>query len=298
MKKILAVVLLCFIASCSSQKTEKKISLPTILVTVAPYAYFVEKIAGESLEIQILIPPATNAHTYEPTLSQVQNVSQAQVWFTIGDPIEKKIYRTLKEKNPSLLKVKLNEGIPLLSLSQDSMELAACESHHAHEHGEEGKDIHVWLSPKYAKLQAELIFQTLIHLFPQNAAIYRENFTNLQNELDALDDEIRNLLEPWKQSAILVSHPAFGYFCNEYGLLQLSIECEGKEPRPKDITYILQRANALHVHVVLLQEGYSNKGAELIGEKLKLPIFQVDPYSRDYSNNLRHIAEIINDHRN
>ena len=96
-----------------------------------------------------------------------------------------------------------------------------------------------------------------------------------------------------KDRAILVSHPAFAYFCRDYGLLQLSIDNEGKEPLPRDILNTIELAIKHQVRNVIVEPQYGQKGARLIAEQLHLPVHQSDPYSADYINNLRQLAEII-----
>lgn len=93
-----------------------------------------------------------------------------------------------------------------------------------------------------------------------------------------------------------MSHPAFGYFCEQYHLKQLSIESEGKEPRPQDVTQVLNAAKQLHVQAVLLQPQYSNKGAQSIAEILKLPVFTIDPYAWNYPQTIHTLADAISQH--
>jgi zinc transport system substrate-binding protein len=203
-------------------------------------------------------------------------MQEVAVWMRLGEPNEEKLMRALKEKNNNLVIVELWKEAPLLD--------GCCR-------GE--ADLHFWLNPKLASNQAEKMAQALCTLFPEHKEIYLKNLKALQQELANLDKEIAERLAPLQGQAILASHPAFGYFCKEYGLIQLSIECEGKEPRPKQIAALLQQAKAAHVRVVLTQAQYSNKGAELVAKKLALPTTLVDPYSKDYVNNLLHLAEVI-----
>jgi zinc transport system substrate-binding protein len=96
-----------------------------------------------------------------------------------------------------------------------------------------------------------------------------------------------------KGEAILVSHPAFGYFCRDYNLVQLSIEYEGKEALPQKISNTLKQAENIPVRCVITQAQYSAKAAELIARKLQLPIFLLDPYAENYLENLQHLAALI-----
>lgn len=259
--------------------------IPKVLVSVDPYAYLVEKIAGKTIEIQVLIPPGVNAHLYEPTPKEIEKLLITDIWMRLGDPVEKKLVKVLQEKNPNLVLVELWKDIQLIG-----------HEHHqcSHDH-EDGMDYHIWLSPKNAKLQAEKMMHALVAMYPNHQDLYRQNLKLLLEELDELDQKLSLLLKPFQGKALLVSHPAFGYFCKEYSLMQIPIEFEGKEPRPKQLTQILKEVEKFQIKTVLTQAQYSNKGAEIIAKKLQLPIFLVDPYSRDYSKNLLHIAKVIAD---
>lgn len=279
---------LIIIAFFGCIKPSNEPSTPCVLVTLAPYAYFVERIAGKTVDTQILVPPGTNAHLFEPTPKQVQGVRKCQLWIRIGDPFEIKILKVLKETNPSLSFVELWKTVPLLKFEDDDEELVSCDHHH-----EEGADLHFWLSARLAQKQAEAIAAALVKLYPQNATLYTENLTDLLEDLKELDQEISTLLAPFSGEAILTSHPAFGYFCKDYNLLQLSIECEGKDPLPQQVDHIVKEAQRLKVRSVLLQAQYSNKGAQLIADKLHLPTTVVDPYSINYIETMQLLAQTI-----
>lgn len=270
----------------NSLETSKK---SIIIVTIPPYADFVEKIAGTTVDIVTILPPGANLHTYEPVPYDVTKIGHGLVWFIIEEPLEKKILTSLREKNQGLKEVDLQKNISLLSMSETAA-LTSCQGNHSHH---EGKDLHTWMSPKIVLKQLEVIADTLIQLIPENADLYKENLTAFSNDIFSLEEETKEILAPFAGSAILVSHPSFGYFCRDYDLEQLSVECEGKDPRPKDIEILLQKVNTLKVKLIFIQKGFNNKGAELIGKKLHLPIYEVDPYAKDYIKTIQTIASLI-----
>lgn len=252
-------------------------------MSVPPYAYFVERITGGALEVEVLVPPGANPHIYEPSPKQVEKIISVQLWFRIGEPIENKILTVLEEQDPSLEVIDLTKNISLISNGH------SCGDHWH----EESKDRHVWMSPKLAQVQAQEIADALIRVYPEQKEAFQKGLKLLLADLKELDRQISEMLAPFAGDAILVSHPAFGYFCQDYDLTQLSIECEGKDPLPQDIAETLRQAEQSHVRAVFTQMQYNNKGAQLIAEKLHLPIYEVDPYSSDYIENLRHIAGLI-----
>ncbi|MGE5196008.1 MAG: metal ABC transporter solute-binding protein, Zn/Mn family [Anaerolineae bacterium] len=279
---------LAFLSSCQKTDREKSSLPPLISVSISPYSYFVERIAKETVRVHTLVPPGANPHLFEPTPKQAEFAGKSVLWLRVGEPFEKKILKVLQEKHPQLVTIDLAEGFSLLPLQED-----LCSSKgHVHDI-DEGKDRHLWLSPQLAMIQASKIASLLIQLFPENRSLYEKELSQLLIDLKTLDLEIAALLKPFQGQAILVSHPAFGYFCKEFGLIQLSIECEGKDPLPQSITQIIHLAEKYRIRSVLTQAQYSNKGAQLIAEKLHLPIHSFDPYSNDYCTNLHHLAELI-----
>jgi zinc transport system substrate-binding protein len=149
------------------------------------------------------------------------------------------------------------------------------------------------MSPKVAKLQASAIEQALSKRFPELSMHFRANFDALIQELDALDQELQNALAHLKGTAFLVSHPAFGYFCQDYGLHQISVEHEGKDLRPKHLNYLLKTAHELHPTFGITLPQHNNKGAELIAKELNIPLKRIDPYSHDYFEMMRNLTYSI-----
>jgi zinc transport system substrate-binding protein len=287
MKQFLCLFILFLTAGCSkAPETPKKTTeKPLILVSIAPYAYFVEKIADGTVQVATIVPAGVNMHVYEPTIQELTRARSAAIWFQIGEPFEKRIARVLKEHNPSMEMLELWKDLPLLIGETHDV------CHHGHD--EESSDMHTWMSPKLAALQCVSIALALSDLLPENVDLYAKKLSMLGEELGLLDEEIHAKLAPFSGNAILVSHPAYGYFCREYDLIQLSIECEGKDPRPKDIEKIFAEAQKAHVRAVFTQLGYNNKGAELMASKLGLPVHQIDPYAQNYLENMRAIADLI-----
>lgn len=276
MKKYCLIILLALLGCTASQK---KNSQPIVLVTVPPYAYFVKAIAGDAVTTEIFVPPGANPHTYEPTPKQVEQFSHAQVWFRLGDSIEEKILPFLKEKNVE--EVNLTTGVRLLTYSCDKG------------HGHEGDDRHLWLDPLLAIDQVTRMTHELIKLFPEKEDLFTHNSEQLIEQLELLHVETVEALIPFQGCYLLLSHPALGYYCVRYGLHQLSIECEGKEPRPQQIAEVIREATDHDVRMILTEPQHNNKGALLIAQKLEVPVYQIDPYAEEYFEMMRHLTKLI-----
>ena len=274
--------LLLFAAGCTS--TPKQGDKPLVLVSIAPYKFLVEQIGQNAIEVKTIIPIGTNPHSYEPTSKQVLEIARGQIWFRIGEPFEDKVLSLMAQRNPTLAAIDLRSGVDLLSTEGE-----ACP----HCCGLDHFDRHIWLSAKQASVQAELIAATLIEQFPDQKETFQKNLTLCQAKLQALDHEIEAILAPCNHRTIVVSHAAFGYFCNDYHLQQLSIEQEGKDPLPRHLEKMLAEARQKQVEVALALPQYNNKGVQLIAKTLHVPVRMIDPYSSDYIETMRSLAHLI-----
>ncbi len=279
-------VLLAVAGIKKQQKTPEVTEKKQVLVTLPVYRYFVERIAGEHIDVHVLVPPGANPHAYEPSPLEVHRAQQCSLWVRTGEPMESKILTALSERNQQLNLLNLAH-----ELEEDLIETHDHDHHHHCCHDEH--DLHFWLSPKLAKKQAELINNALCKISPKNKSTFHENLKGFLVDLDQIDLTIQARLENMKHRAILVSHAALGYFCRDYHLKQLSLETEGKDPLPKELARTLMHTMQENVSCVLTQPQYNNKGAELIAEKLSLPVRSIDPYDANYLENLRLITEAI-----
>lgn len=248
-----------------------------VLVTIPPIKFFVEAIGGDHVEVETLVPTGAGAHTYEPTPRQVQAASEAVLWFTIGEPLEARVHAAL----PKLEVIDLRQGIDLLG------------GHCSHKGCTAGTDPHFWLSPRAAKLFSRSIAEALIHEREADRAAIEARLQHLETKLDKLDQKLTKQLAPCKGETILISHPALGYFCRDYGLHQLSVEFEGKEPSPKQLAKVVAEARAAQVKNLILDTQYSAKGGRLVAKQLDLPICPFDPLSEEYFANMHRLAGCV-----
>lgn len=256
--------------------------LPYILVSVAPHKYFVEKIAGDTLKVGLIVPAGASAHTYEPSPKQMLRASTASIWFRIGEIFETKAIRAIQDHQPNLKVIDLRQGLDLIGGAEE------CGHSHCHCNA---MDLHFWLSPRLGQIQAETIAKTLIDTYPEHAELYKTRLKIFQQELQKLDEKIKSILTTIPNRHILVSHPAYAYFCRDYDLKQFSIECEGKDPSPQQLTQLLRDARQYKIKTIFIQSQYSNKGARLVAEAIGARVMNLDPYAENVPTSLLEIAQ-------
>lgn len=263
---------------------EEAATKPLVLVTVAPHRYLVKRIAGDTVDVEVIVPPTANVHTFEPSPKLMIRASKADIWFRIGEFFETQLAQALKSHHPGMVLVDLRQNLDLIY--SDEAHATCC--HHAG-----GADLHFWLSPKQLMIQAQNVYSNLSTLYPQHAEKYKEALQSHLKELEQLDQQLRMLFLPLRGGrTILVTHPAYGYFLRDYGLHQLTIEVEGKEPTPKQLSQLIRKSHELHIHTLFTQVQYPQKIAERIVQELgpRAKMVVLDPYAEDYMQNMRSIA--------
>lgn len=262
-----------------------------VFVSVLPLKYFVERVGGEGVEVSVMVGPGRSPATYEPTPRQMAELSRAQIYFRVGVPFEQVWMKRLADLNPKLRIIDLRDGIHLRTLPahhhENLEEHRGPEDHdHMEPQGEE-KDPHIWTDPRLVKIMAEQIRNTLTTLAPSRGDEYAANCRAFIADLDRLDRLIRDRLAGVKQRRFLVFHPAWGYFADAYGLQQVAVEAEGKEPGPQALARIISQAREEQIRVIFVQQQFSQTTAKTVARAIDAKVVAVDPLAEDYLANMR-----------
>lgn len=262
-----------------------------VFVSIAPQKYFVEKIGGNLVSVSILVPAGADPHTYEPKPKQMVDLSKAVVYFAVGVEFEKAWLARITATNPKLRIVHTDEGIAKITMAahhdDDKHMHGQAEANHRHAGG---PDPHIWLSPALVKIQAEHILNALMAIDPKNQSRYQTNYNDFLKEVNTLDKELKTLFAGRKGEPFMVFHPAWGYFAQAYGLTQVPIEMEGKEPKPAQLQYLIRFARERGIKVVFVQPQFSVKSAEMIAREIGGQVVFIDPLGENWAVNLREVA--------
>lgn len=286
---ILFLVLGSFLTGCVDNKnnTTNDSGKASIYTTVYPLQYFSERIGGDLITVNSIYPPGADEHTFEPSQRDMMNLADSDVFFYIGLGLEGFV-----EKAESTLK---NEGVKFISLGENihfEEETHEEESHEGETHDEESHeeeahsedshdhgdvDPHVWLDPVYSMEMALAIKDTLVVLMPEHKDTFENNFQQLESELIALNTSFQETIDSSKHKEVIVSHAAFGYWEERYGLEQISISglSSGAEPSQKELEQIVKTAKEKNLKYILFEQNVSSKLGEIIQDEINakpLPI--------------------------
>ncbi|HAJ27655.1 MAG TPA: ABC transporter substrate-binding protein [Syntrophus sp. (in: bacteria)] len=270
----------------------EKAKIP-VFVSILPQAYFLERIGGSHIDVEVLIGAGQSPHSYEPTPKQMAKLATAKAFFSIGVPVEKGVLRKIRQSHKQLVIVEIQQGITYRYLAGHDHEHGAA---HEKDHKSEGKkepDPHIWMAPKLVKIQARNIYEALSRLDPAHKQEYAANLRAFDADLDRVDARISRALAPFKGRKMYVFHPSFGYFTDAYGLIQVPIEIEGKEPGARQLAKLIDRAKKDRVKVMFVQPQFSARSAEAMAKAIGGAVVPIDPLARDYLANLDRIAAAV-----
>ncbi len=276
MKFYLSVLLLAFLLNgCARQPETGKLQ---VVASIAPLAYFAEKIGGTHVAVSVMVPPGGNPHSYEPLPRQMILLEKATLFIKAGSGVEFELdwMKRFLSLNHALRLCNAVEGIRLLPVKHDG---------EAHQH--ERYDPHYWLSPLNGIIIARNVKKDLISVDPVHRLEYDANCAKLEAELQLLHQEIQRKLAGLKKRRFLVFHPAWGYYADAFRLEQIAVEEEGKTLTPRQMQRVIEKAKTSRIGVVFVSPQFSTVQAETIASEIGGSTISVDPLSPDYQNNLR-----------
>ena len=272
MKKIILFPIFILLVSlvmtaCSEEKgqTQKEKDQLSIYTTVFPLQYFTERIGGKFVSVKTIYPPGADEHTFEPSQKDMIKLADSDLFFYIGLGLEGFV-----EKAKGTLK---NENVSLISTAE-SLILDPAEEHgdaeEEEDHGHGDFNPHVWLDPIYSKEMAAVIRDSLIEKMPQNKEVFDQNYQQLANELDELNSEFESTIQNAKHKNIIVTHAAFSYWEQRYGIEEISISglSTTNEPTQRELEKIISLADKQGFRYILFEQNVQSKLAEIVQKEI------------------------------
>jgi zinc transport system substrate-binding protein len=284
---------------------------PNIYVSILPQKTFVKEIAGDRANVNVMVMPGASPATYEPKPKQMAQLSDTDIYFSIGVPFERVWLDKFASINKKMKIVHTDEGIKKRMVEKhvhndDEGEESEHHEEHAEEHEHEDhdhdhekddhggiKDPHVWLDPILVIKQVEIITDELCKADKASCDFYTKNKNKFIRDTELLDSEIHKIFKGKEDVHFMVFHPSWGYFADRYGLHQIPVELEGKEPKPADLRQFVDTVKKLKLNSIFIQPQFSKKAAELIADETGAKVIAVDPLSEDWHDNLVYAAKLI-----
>ncbi len=260
----------------------------TVFVSVPPQMEAIRKIAGGHVQLEVLVPPGMNPENYTLNAKRISSLSRADAVFLIGVEFEKVLRSRLEGTLKKGVLIDTREGMTLRKMEEH------CHVGHSHAgHSDHGWDPHVWLNPDNMVVHARHVEQTLSRLDPEHRETYQQRCEAYCLELQNLKQQLDEMLRKFSGRKVLVVHPAFGYLLDIYGIGQLALEQEGKEPGARRLSQLLRTAKSENHRVIFTQPQFSDKSARILMQNLKGSIVSLDPLPEQYCTGMLKLSQAL-----
>lgn len=254
-----------------------------VMASFYPLYDFAVKIGGDRAEVINMVPSGTEPHDWEPGVTEIRNLEEADLFIYNGAGMEHWVDTVLAGlENRKLISVEASKGVSLREGHSHEKEHPAEAGHgHAEEEGHDHGlwDPHVWLDPENAKTEMKNIRDAFIKADPDYKETYETNYVTYAARLDELDEEYRSSLSTLPDKDIVVSHEAFGYLCDAYGLNQVGVEglSPDSEPDPARMAEVIDFVKAHNVKYIFFEELVSPKVAKAIAKETGAEVLVLNP---------------------
>ena len=278
MQKI-ATFIICalLIVGCTTKSDSDK---KTIFVTITPMQSIIEEITAGDFDIEVIVPKGASPETFEPTPKQVTSFSDAELIFSTG----------LIDFEQSLVE-RISGDAEVVNLSNGIELIAGSCSHGNHKH-KHGVDPHIWTSPRALRTMVTNAHKAIMAHYPDSVK-YTEATGRLLERINKLDNYCATRIKAEGVEAMMIYHPAYTYYARDYGIEQIAIEHDGKEPSLRQTTALIEKAKEHGVKAILRQPQYSEDKVRAIANDAGAEIITTDPLAEDILGEIERVTEII-----
>jgi zinc transport system substrate-binding protein len=283
-KSTLAVLFIVLLAACrpSGSSIPEK---PVISVSILPQRYFIEMLAGDRVEVNVMVPPGASPATYEPTMAQLGYLDRSALYMRIGYVgFELSWMEKILSVNPSMKVADLSRGVELIRGEEQRDQ----NRHPGHSHT--GVDPHIWMSARNARVIASNTYASLLEVLPAEQDLLSFNLSKLLKEIDSLDHAIAAMLDGLDHRGFMIYHPALSYFARDYNLQQYALEVEGKTPSPAHMKEMSDLGRERQITTIFLQQQFDVKSARVLADEIGARVVRIDPLDPDWKNQMLTIA--------
>ena len=254
-----------------------------VVTTLFPYYDFLRQIAGDRIELTMVVPAGMDSHSFEPTPADMITIQNADILVCNGGAMEQWLDKVLDSfgngAGPGRV-VTMMDYVD--TVEEEIVEGMEAEEHdhssdrHSHEHDdghavEIEYDEHIWTSPVNAQAIVKIISQTLMEAAPADSSRFKANADAYIEELKELDGRFRQVVAQGRNHMIVVADKfPFRYFADEYGLAYRAAfsGCStDTEPSAKTIAYLIDKVREEGIGAVYYLELSSHRTAEIISEE-------------------------------
>lgn len=299
-----------------------------LYVSILPLKSIVGGIVGDDFDVRVLVPVGASPETFEPTPRQFVDLNRARLIFNVGlIDFETTLLGKIEARDKV---VDLSRGIDLIAGSCSHAHNKVARAHELHAaatpeeqqtagshaaatpgerqlagshaatpapqaHGHchaHGIDPHIWTSPRALQHMTANAYEAIHALWPDSVK-YTENHARLQEQLAALDARTAGKIAASGVRYFIIYHPALTYYARDYGLQQVAIEDDGKEPSARALARLIEQARRDSVRTIFYQSQFPASAVEVIARDIEAQSVAIDPLKEDVIANIDSLTDLI-----
>lgn len=258
----------------------------TVIASIAPEQAIIQEIAGDKASVELMVPPGSSPHSYEPRPSQMAAITKADAYFKIGVEFEQVWLEKFRTQN---------ESMRIFDITKNITKRPITSKQNKQQYQEPNKtlrlDPHIWTTPKNIQSIADNTLKALVSLDPANRLYYTQRATIFAKKTQRLQKELELILN--KDYYFMVFHPAWSYLANEFNLHQLPIEDGGKAIKPKQMTSLIKTAREKNVTVIFTSPAFNDQIAKQMASELGIKVVKISTLEKDWYANIIKVAKLI-----
>jgi zinc transport system substrate-binding protein len=264
-----------------------------ITVTIPPFAWFVEGIAGDDFTVNVLLPPGADHHIWEPLPAQINSLSGSEALIINGKlGFEEAWMSRFMQVNQRMRVLDLSRNIDLIGSGEEENEEGE-DQHDQEGHSHGGPDPHYWMTPSAAMIMAHDIMEFLVEINPGSYEKYEANLAAMNKRIAEVDSLVREAVSVAPNKTVMIYHPALAYMGRDYGFEQVSFEDEGKSPSPARMKELIDLARSKEIKIIFIQAEYDLRNAQSLSGETGAELVVINPMNRNWPEAVVDVAEAL-----
>lgn len=288
MRDIFVCIFACFTVGCSIDNRRQA----SVCVSIEPLAWIATSLLDSTVYVSVLVPDGASAETYEPTAIQMTDLANSAIFLNTGLlDFERELARRLPSIARSTTIVDLSEGVDVMAGQQ--CQHSSPHGSAGHQCTSNGADPHIWLSPDAMRVIISHVAQCFIDQKLDDEQLVIQRRDSLLAIVDFVDRQIVALRDASDRRSFAIVHPSLSYFARDYGLRQIALEIEGKDPSASTIGQIVDTIVNEGITTIFYNLRTSNSAATVIAKEVGAELVQYDPLDYHWEWSMIKIAKQI-----
>lgn len=289
LKAIYIFAVAAALAGCSAGQRQERV----ITVSILPQKYLLDEIVGGHFAVECLLANGSNPETYEPGMEQLMALERSEAFIGLGGRMGFE-RAAIERAGGEYREMKVYDSSAGVEVARGTHGPVLGQVRGAGRHGgDDDADPHVWTSVVNAGVIAQNMLQAVVELDPEHEDEYRSNFAALKSRLDSLHSYVGERLKDVEPRSFIVWHPSLSYFARDYGLVQISMEHEGKEAPVGQMRDKIDAARASGARIFFYQRDFDSRQISAVNEQIGAKMVEINPMSYDWDDEIKRVADAL-----